>query len=208
VDDRFRFDPVNEDDAFNIMALIEQTGHATYLAREKELRQYDITSRTAATLLVVWAMDNNATPTDISRWLLREPHSVTGLLDRMERDGYVHRNQDRQRKNVVRVAMTEKGREAYFNSLRRESYHKIAATIDDRDREELRRILTKIWKAALSEVGSDGSWARTAASHLAALPGELRDAKAATADRAASQRARRPARGRKAEPPATRPPSA
>ena len=167
-EDQFRFDPVNEDDDFNLVALIEHTGHAVYLARERELRQYKFTSRTAATLLVVWAMDNNATPTDISRWLLREPHSVTGMLDRMERDGYIHRYQDRQRKNVVRVAMTEKGRQAYFNSIRRESYHEMATCINDDERKELRRILTKLWKAALSQLGADGSWTRMATTHLAA----------------------------------------
>jgi len=136
------------------------------LARERELAQYGISSRTAATLLVVWAMDNKATPTDISRWLLREPHSVTGLLDRMERDGYIHRFQDRQRKNVVRVAMTEKGRDVYFKSLRRESYHGIMSVLSEDEREELRRILAKVWKASLAAVGGDGNWAKRAASHL------------------------------------------
>ena len=167
MDDLFQFDPVNSDELFNAAALIEHTGHAMELARERELAQYGITSRTAATLLVVWAMDNNATPTDISRWLLREPHSVTGLLDRMERDGYIRRFQDRQRKNVVRVAMTEKGREVYFKSLRRESYHSMMAVLDEGERQELRRILAKVWKAALSAVGADGNWAKRAVSHLA-----------------------------------------
>ena len=176
-EDQFRFDPVNEDDDFNLVALIEHTGHAVYLARERELRQYNFTSRTAATLLVVWAMDNNATPTDISRWLLREPHSVTGMLDRMERDGYIHRYQDRQRKNVVRVAMTEKGREAYFNSIRRESYHEMATCINDDERKELRRILTKLWKAALSQLGADGNWTRMATSHLADPRTQIESAK-------------------------------
>jgi len=166
MDDLFRFDPVNDDDLFNAAALIEHTGHALQLARERELAQYGISSRTAATLLVVWAMDNNATPTDISRWLLREPHSVTGLLDRMERDGYIRRFQDRQRKNVVRVAMTEKGRDVYFKSLRRESYHSMMSVLDEGERQELRRILAKVWKAALSAVGADGNWAKRAVSHL------------------------------------------
>ncbi len=166
LEEHFRFDPVNDDDAFNIIALIEHTGHATTLARERELRKYGISSRWAAALLVIWAMNNNATPTDISRWLLREPHSVTGLLDRMERDGYIHRFQDRQRRNVVRVAMTEKGREAYLNSLKRESYHRMAAVVDDEDRRVLRRILTKVWKAALADLGSADNWAAMAATHL------------------------------------------
>jgi len=166
MEDHFRFDPINDDDAFNVMALIEQTGHATLLARERELSRYKISSRWAAALLVIYAMNNNATPTDISRWLLREPHSVTGLLDRMEREGYIHRNKDRRRKNVVRVAMTEKGREAYFNSLKRESYHKMAQAISNDERQQLRHILAKVWKAALAELGGSGSWAANAATHL------------------------------------------
>jgi DNA-binding MarR family transcriptional regulator len=166
MEDLFRFDPVNEDDLFNVAALIEHTGQALKLARERELSQYGISSRNAAALLVVWALDNYATPTDISRWLLREPHSITELLARMERDGYIRRFQDRERRNVVRVAMTEKGREAYFRSLRRESYHEIMSVLADDEREELRRLLAKVWKAALSAAGTDIAWAKRASSHL------------------------------------------
>jgi DNA-binding MarR family transcriptional regulator len=166
MDEHFSFDPVNDDDDFNILALVEHSAHAILLARERELRQYGISSRLAAALIVIRALDNNATPTDISRWLLREPHTVTELLNRMDRDGYIHRYQDRQKKSVVRVAMTEKGREAYHDSLKRDSYHTIAACLTDAERDELRRILTKVWKTALDEVKSEGTWARMATNHL------------------------------------------
>lgn len=173
MDEHFSFDPVNDDDDFNILALVEHTAHAILLARERELRQYGISSRLAAALIAIRAMDNNATPTDVSRWLLREPHTITELLNRMDRDGYIHRHQDRHKKNVVRIAMTEKGREAYLDSLKRDSYHKMAASLTDAERKELRRILTKVWKTALDEVKSEGSWARMAANHLCETSGAV-----------------------------------
>jgi len=72
-------------------------------------------------LFVVQSTRERATPSEISRWLLREPHSTSGLITRMEKDGLVTKVDDLERKNMLRVAMTEKGREAYEKSTDRES---------------------------------------------------------------------------------------
>lgn len=162
----FQLDPVNQDDDFNLVALIQQMGHASFTARGRELRQYGLTNMWAAALYVIYACDNNATPTDISRWLLRELHTITGLLGRMEREGYIRRFTDRKRKNQVRVAMTEKGREAYFKSIKRETYHRIMNSLSGEEREAFRATMIKLWRASLEELSSDHSWAKNAASHI------------------------------------------
>jgi DNA-binding MarR family transcriptional regulator len=161
----YRLDPINEDDDYNLIALINQTGHAFSLARTRELATRGLSMMRAAVLLVLQVRDNNATPTEISQWLLREPHTISALLDRMERDGLIRRYRDLHKRNTVRVAMTEKGRTAYQESLERETFHNVMSVLSDEEREQLRRVMTKLWLRVLQEVKHEVAWASTAPSH-------------------------------------------
>ncbi|MBE9506307.1 MAG: MarR family transcriptional regulator [Chloroflexi bacterium] len=163
----YRLDPINNDDDYNLIALINQTGHAVSLARSRELGRFDLSMMRAAVLLVLQIRDNNATPTEIAQWLLREPHTISALLDRMEKDGLIRRFRDLHKKNTVRVAMTAKGRDAYQVSLKREKFHSIMSVLTDDEREQLRATMTKIWLRTLQEVKHEIAWASTAPSHVA-----------------------------------------
>ena len=163
----YRLDPINNDDDYNLIAVINQTGHAISLARSRELGRFDLSMMRAAVLLVLQIRDSNATPTEIAQWLLREPHTISALLDRMEKDGLVRRFRDLHKKNTVRVAMTAKGRDAYQVSLKREMFHGIMSVLTDDEREQLRATMTKIWLRALQEVKHEVAWASTAPSHVA-----------------------------------------
>lgn len=162
----YRLDPINDDDDYNLIALINQTGHAFTLARTRELAKHGLSMMRAAVLLVLQVRDNNATPTEISQWLLREPHTISALLDRMERDGLIRRYRDLHKRNTVRVAMTEKGRNAYQESLERETFHSVMSVLSPEEREQLRGVMTKLWLRALQEVKHEVAWASTAPSHL------------------------------------------
>lgn len=162
----FRLDSINDDDDYNLIALIAQTGHAFSLARTRELSKYGLSMMRAAVLLVLQTRDNNATPTEISQWLLREPHTISALLDRMEKDGLIRRYRDLRKRNTVRVVMTEKGRTAYHQSLQRETFHRVMSVITAEEREQLRNVMTKLWLRVLQEVKHEVSWASTAPSHI------------------------------------------
>lgn len=162
----FRLDSINDDDDYNLIALIAQTGHAFSLARTRELSKYGLSMMRAAVLLVLQTRDNNATPTEISQWLLREPHTISALLDRMEKDGLIRRYRDLRKRNTVRVVMTEKGRSAYQQSLQRETFHSVMSVITTEEREQLRNVMTKLWLRVLQEVKHEVAWASTAPSHV------------------------------------------
>ena len=162
----YRLDPINLDDDYNLMALINQTSHAFTLARTRELSEHGLSMMRAAVLLVLQARDNNATPTEISQWLLREPHTISALLDRMEKDGLVRRYRDMHKRNTVRVDMTEKGRSAYQASLARETFHRVMSVLSREDRLHLREVMTKLWLRALQEVQHEVAWASEAPSHV------------------------------------------
>jgi len=164
----YRLDPINNDDDYNLIAVINQTSHAWSLARTRELAKYgyNLSIMRAAVLLILQVMDNNATPTQISQWMLREPHTISALLDRMEKDGLIRRFRDMHKKNTVRVSMTEKGRDAYQLSLEREAFHSLMSVLDETEREQLRNVMTKLWLRALQEVKHEIPWTSSAPTHI------------------------------------------
>ena len=144
---------VNEDKLYNLWWLIVYMRRAMYKARAKELYQYGLTPEESAILFSVNSIGYRATPAEISRRLLREPHSTAGLLDRMERKGLIQRAKDLDRKNMVRVSITKKGQEAYSQSVKRESVHRIMSSLSEEACQQLKGCLETLRDKALEEIG-------------------------------------------------------
>jgi len=140
------------DQDYRLWVLLNQVRDAVLKARQKELVQYNISATQAATLLVIEAIGAKATATEISRRLFREPHSVAGaagILSRMEKKGLVRRLKDLDRKNLRRVVLTEKGREAYYQSTKRESIRQIMSSLSEEERQQLTSSLETLRDKAL-----------------------------------------------------------
>jgi len=142
----------DSDEDYTLWVLLRQACDAALRARDKELSQYGISVEEAAVLFVVEANGERATPSEISRWLFREPHSTSGLIIRMEKDGLVRKLNDLERKNMLRVVMTEKGREAYEKSTARESIHRTMSSLSEDERQLLRSCLERLRNEALKEL--------------------------------------------------------
>ncbi len=139
----------NADQDYNLWMLLNQAGDAVLKARRKELYQYNIPTSQAATLLVIEAIGDKATPGEIARWLFREPHTVFGLLSRMEKKGLVRTSKDLDRKNMVRVTLTDKGKQAYHQSTKRESIRRIMSSLSEEQRQQLASSLQALRDEAL-----------------------------------------------------------
>jgi len=85
---------------------------------------------------------------EIAERLLVSGGNVTGIIDRLERDGHVHRVRDKADRRVVRALLTEKGFEIYKSFLPR--YKDIMRRINSRltvtERKQLQRLLKKLAK--------------------------------------------------------------
>ena len=142
--------------SYRFWVLLNQTLDAILRAREKELSPYGISSIQAAALLAIETIGSKATPAEISRWLFREPHSVSGLLKRMEEQGLVSRTKDLHRKNLIRVSLTEKGQRAYQQADKRESIHKVMSSLTKEELQQLEsyleRLRTEAFKLLVREV--------------------------------------------------------
>lgn len=105
-------------------------------------------------LLHLWHQDGMAQQ-EIARAKHVSPASVTNMLKRMERDGWIERRRDPQDDRVMRVYLTEKAQ-----AVREEvhaSFHQIddeiAGTLSEDERTELRRLLLKVFGQLAPESG-------------------------------------------------------
>jgi len=129
--------------------------YLTFRAREKELQRYQLTPEQAQVLTVVHAMNGKATPAELSRILLRQPHSVSALINRMQSKGLVKKVKDLERRNMIRVLLTPKGKQAYELTCKRGPIHRILGSLAEEERERFQQCLDKIMEKARDELGLD-----------------------------------------------------
>ena len=143
---------VSNDPDYRLWTLLNRVRDAIYKAREYELGPLGISPVQAAVLFVVQALGRPATPAEISRLLLRETNSVSGLLNRMEKEGLLRKTEDPERKNLVRITVTEKGQKAYYASSKRESIHGIFSSLSEEQWEQQTACLDELLARALDEL--------------------------------------------------------
>ena len=144
-----RFDSVDADQT--LWLLLEQTRNAVYKARELELEQYGVSASQAGVMFVIHTMGGRTRPAEIARWLVREPHSISGLLTRMEKDELLRRVPDPERRNAVSIVLTDKGQDICNKVFLRESVRQILSVLDDDQRQQLSDALISVRDRALKD---------------------------------------------------------
>lgn len=143
------------DQDYRLWVLLQQTSDILFEARENELREHGFTAMHAAALLVIKSIGDKATPAQISRWMVRKPHSISGLLSRMERIGLIRKTKDMHKKNLVRVSVTEKGEAAYKLAMKRKMIQKVMSSLSAEQRKHLTGALEILRTKGLREMGID-----------------------------------------------------
>lgn len=140
---------LSEDGIYELAVLLAQAREAMMKARQKELAPYNLSPRQSAVLLYLQATNGKATPSEISRGLFRESHSISEILNRMEKQGLVRKVKDLRRKNMVRIELTGKGREACNRSEKLASIKKMFSTLSNEEQQQLRFYLERLRNRAL-----------------------------------------------------------
>lgn len=136
--------------------LLRQAREAIPRMRAKELARYGITGAQGYRLLVISTIGGKATPPQIIRHGSQAPHSVAEGLDRMESYGLLKKVKDLEKKNLVRVVLTEKGRRVlsrYWSTNK--SIRRIISCLSVEERRQLRACLKRLWAAGMREIGED-----------------------------------------------------
>ena len=138
------------DSNYNLYLLLYLTHAALFDARYREIKGFGLTSMELALLTVVDGLGDKATPAEIARWMMRRRPTVTGLLDRMERNGLVKRSAYRGSRKLKLVTMTDKGRKALEKANQKDVWKSIIGAMPDEEYRQLWSLLEKLKDAALA----------------------------------------------------------
>ena len=143
---------IKADRDYTLLTILLQVADIFVKVRERELLPQNLSATSAAILFLVDAMGKDVTPAKISRMLLREPHSISGILMRMEKGGLLKRTKNMERKNLIRVTLTAKGEQALKQSLKKEGVKHVLSKLNEEQRRQLKNILQITKEAGLKEL--------------------------------------------------------
>jgi DNA-binding MarR family transcriptional regulator len=141
--------------ADNLWLLLARTQHIVSKIRHKELHECGVTINEAAVLFTILRLKRPATPAAISQEVHWEPHTVSELLKVMEKKGTIRKVRDLERKNLIRVAITDKGIEAYLKSSQRKSTRQVMTVLTREEQLQLWTLLAKVRDKGLEQLGLD-----------------------------------------------------
>jgi len=150
-----------------IWGLIRQVDNAMYRCREKELSGSGCTAVDTAVLYTLKVAPNGITQAEIARLIFREPNTVTILLRKLEKKGLVRRTKDLERKNLVRVTITNKGKKALSEAMARWNVIRdIASCLSEEDKIHLRSSMLKLHRKSFEALGASEETRQIALSML------------------------------------------
>jgi DNA-binding MarR family transcriptional regulator len=138
-----------------LLVLLFQTRDLMLSLKRKELRKFGSTVEEATMLIHISKLGDKATPTELSRQLLRKHHSITGILLRMEKKGLIKRNKDLKRKNMIRVSMTEKGEAVYQNAKKEDVLDRLVDILSDKQKQDMANYLNILRDKAFDLLGTE-----------------------------------------------------
>jgi DNA-binding MarR family transcriptional regulator len=121
----------------------------------KELKKIGLTPEQGAALIGIYALGNNTTAAELSRFSLREPPSTTIILKRLEKQGLISKNGDAHRKNISRISLTEKGIKYYRKALKIHALDRVFNKLSKEKRMKLWSLLDEFKKQAFKELNID-----------------------------------------------------
>jgi DNA-binding MarR family transcriptional regulator len=141
-----------KDPDYQLWVLLQQARDAANKVREREVAKYGLTAIQAAVLFVISSNGGQATSTTISDWLLREQHTVSSTLSRMERYGLVKKIKNPAKHGELTVNLTAKGKKACRKIGNIEIIKELLSGIPKENRQQFFSYLKNIRDKALTHL--------------------------------------------------------
>lgn len=127
-------------------ALLRQTWLVMDKAAERRLAKVGLTPEKVSVLWICRDYPGLLTTAEIARLLSRQSQSVTGLLNRMEEDGFVTRSPKRKGRPFTEIKLTDKGEEACQVGVEviRILIAETAPVLSTEDRQQLHKFLAAL----------------------------------------------------------------
>jgi DNA-binding MarR family transcriptional regulator len=138
-------------------ALLYQTYTAIFKTMERELLPIGVSPPQAFALAAIKLSTEPMTPGRLAALLAQETQSLTGLVDRMEAQGWVRRMRDLPDRRTIRLALTADGEAKLAEVMPRNELAagQVFAGLDARRLAALTHILEELRPVALQRVGLD-----------------------------------------------------
>ena len=140
------------DEDYRLFYMLLRVREMLFGARERELFQHNIRPRHSACLFAIKELGDKATPNEIAKIVHRKPHSISVMLQRMEKNGLIKKNRVPNGGNRVIATLTEEGEHAFKLSIKRESLHRIFSALTKTQREQLKDCLKTLWESGQKEI--------------------------------------------------------
>ena len=143
---------IKADKNYTLFTCLLQAADILVKIRERELLPQHLSATAAQILFLVDAMGEDVTPAKISRMLLREPHSISGILMRMGKQGLIKRAKNMERKNLIRVTLTTKGEKLLKQAMQKEGIKHVLSRLTEEQRRQLKQALDVLKEAGMKEL--------------------------------------------------------
>lgn len=137
----------------SLWELLALTRQVMFKVRTKEVGVHGISATKGYILSAIDDLRGQATPSTIAQWHFREQHTISEVLTRMEKEGLVRKRRDLKKKSMVRIELTEKGRDLEHKSDKRYSVHRIMSSLNNEQRQQLKHCLQILLDSSLKELG-------------------------------------------------------
>jgi DNA-binding MarR family transcriptional regulator len=137
---------------------LRQSAEAAIRAVEIELGKRQTTLAQTDVLLILSMSKTPLSPGEISSYVFREKHSVSALLSRMQRAGYVKKVRSRKDQRVVKIQIQPKGKELLEQAIPVIIGHArdmLAARFSEKEIRQFDRHLKGLRDLALRELGTE-----------------------------------------------------
>lgn len=125
--------------------LLSSSQNTVFKYFSKKLSEYGITPSQYGVLNCLWHY-GELSPSKIREILILEPSSVSGILDKMQKNGLIERHIDKNNQRSIIVSTTEKSMSIKDNveAIVREMNNKFLESLSDEERTILKKSLLKI----------------------------------------------------------------
>ncbi len=134
--------------ALTLTNMIEQR------VRTRLRKEYDVTLPRFDVMAALYNLPEGVSMGDISRWLMVSNGNVTGIVERLEREGLVHRQPRPEDRRSQLVRLTDTGRAA-FESMAGDHEKWIASMLSGLSEEDVEQLYYLLGKAKQSVLDSD-----------------------------------------------------
>ena len=143
---------IKADKDYTLLTQLLQVADIFVKIRERELLPQNLSATAAEILFLVDALGEGVTPAKITRMMLREPHSISGILMRMETHGLIKRTKNMERKNLIRITLTAKGENTLKQAMKKEGVKHVLSKLSEEQRRQLKGSLLALKEAGMKEL--------------------------------------------------------